>query len=327
MKKLVFIITILLLFLTCEIVVSDNPNPYLDIIAPNKVEPGEIFNATIRMYTGNTGIIVWVLYEFSFNPACLEVLSLNLSSSCQSSYSYNGDFDNTNGKITNPQFFDTSGINANTSIDLLYITFKAKSAGTCFLKFTNFVAHDLSDNNVSFLYYNNSVIVNGTSGGGNGGDSGDDDIDNTTTPPPHNETNITNNIPVAIINCKNIGCVNETFVFDGNESYDINGSIVSYQWQFDDSTVMFGEVVLKNYNSIGRYNITLTVTDNNGSTNTSNSYIIVQDCAPNIIDNTSTNNETNISIDEPGNFLSVNIIILIIGIVVVLFFLVRKFFK
>ncbi|MBI5208135.1 MAG: PKD domain-containing protein [Candidatus Firestonebacteria bacterium] len=52
--------------------------------------------------------------------------------------------------------------------------------------------------------------------------------------------------------------------FDGSLSYDTDGIIVSYQWNFGDGTTGDGVKVNHNYNSTGVYTVTLTVTDNRG---------------------------------------------------------------
>lgn len=54
--------------------------------------------------------------------------------------------------------------------------------------------------------------------------------------------------------------------FDGSASYDADGSIVSYQWNFGDGSTSSGASVQHTYQSAGTYTATLTVTDNFGGT-------------------------------------------------------------
>jgi PKD repeat protein len=54
--------------------------------------------------------------------------------------------------------------------------------------------------------------------------------------------------------------------FDGTESYDLTGTIVSYSWDFGDNTSGDGEVVTHTFLNGGEYTVTLTVTDNEGAT-------------------------------------------------------------
>ena len=62
--------------------------------------------------------------------------------------------------------------------------------------------------------------------------------------------------------------VNETVTFNASASYDPDGSgsIVSYRWDFGDSTNATGMIVNHNYTAFGTYNVTLTVTDDDDLT-------------------------------------------------------------
>jgi PKD repeat protein len=57
-------------------------------------------------------------------------------------------------------------------------------------------------------------------------------------------------------------------IFDASESYDPDGSIVSYYWEFDDNETLTTDqpVINHRYDSYGVYFVTLTVTDNDGLT-------------------------------------------------------------
>ena len=56
--------------------------------------------------------------------------------------------------------------------------------------------------------------------------------------------------------------------FDGSRSYDVDGTIVSYVWNFGDGSTVNGIIVTHNYTALGKYNVTLTVTDNGGAKDT-----------------------------------------------------------
>ena len=57
----------------------------------------------------------------------------------------------------------------------------------------------------------------------------------------------------------------ESYVlFNGSSSYDPNGEIVSYDWDFGDGNTGSGELVYHKYCEVGEYYVTLTVTDNDG---------------------------------------------------------------
>jgi len=57
---------------------------------------------------------------------------------------------------------------------------------------------------------------------------------------------------------------NSSLLFDGSVSFDPDGSIVNYTWNFGDGEHRFGSSVNYRYNSSGEYNVTLTVTDDDG---------------------------------------------------------------
>ncbi len=59
---------------------------------------------------------------------------------------------------------------------------------------------------------------------------------------------------------------NESIVFNANSSYDSDGYITNYTWQFGDGSIAYGKVVNHSYAAYGEYNVSLTVVDNNGAT-------------------------------------------------------------
>lgn len=83
-------------------------------------------------------------------------------------------------------------------------------------------------------------------------------------PPPGN------NVPVASFtySCNDLSCS-----FDGSASSDSDGSIVSYDWSFGGTGVNANHA----FSASGSYNVTLTVTDNEGATNSSSQTVTVDD--------------------------------------------------
>jgi len=69
--------------------------------------------------------------------------------------------------------------------------------------------------------------------------------------------------------------VNQWITFDATSSYDPDGSIVSYSWDFGDGAAATGSRVTKRYSAAGTYTVTLTVTDNRGATNSASQTITV----------------------------------------------------
>ncbi|MCW3984946.1 MAG: PKD domain-containing protein [Candidatus Bathyarchaeota archaeon] len=72
----------------------------------------------------------------------------------------------------------------------------------------------------------------------------------------------------------------ETVTFDASESYDPNGTIVRYLWDFGDGTNETGEVTTHTYANNGNYTVTLIVTDNNGLTDKTSADIKVLNKLP-----------------------------------------------
>jgi len=89
--------------------------------------------------------------------------------------------------------------------------------------------------------------------------------------------NVVNNPPVAQASIDPLlAPVGTVFTFDGSASYDENGTIVSYDWDFGDGTTGYGETTTHVYTSAGTYTVTLTVTDNDGATDTDTAIVTVQ---------------------------------------------------
>lgn len=85
-------------------------------------------------------------------------------------------------------------------------------------------------------------------------------------------TNPTNTPPVAAMSshCSDLSCS-----FDGSASTDSDGSIVTYHWDFGDGNTATGTSANHSYQQAGDYNVTLTVTDDNDATNSTNNVLSV----------------------------------------------------
>jgi PKD repeat protein len=55
-------------------------------------------------------------------------------------------------------------------------------------------------------------------------------------------------------------------LFNGSSSYDLDGEIVSYEWDFGDGIIGAGEITYHKYCEVGTYDVTLTITDDDGLT-------------------------------------------------------------
>jgi PKD repeat protein len=61
-------------------------------------------------------------------------------------------------------------------------------------------------------------------------------------------------------------CTSLDCVFDARASYDPDGNIVSYRWNFGDGNTGSGDTVAHRYAASGSYPVSLTVADNAGAT-------------------------------------------------------------
>ena len=95
-----------------------------------------------------------------------------------------------------------------------------------------------------------------------------------TLPPP-------NSLPVAsFTRTPSSGDAPLNVSFDASGSYDSDGSITSYAWDFGDGGSSLGVTAAHTYNSAGTYIARLTVSDNHGATGTITHSVIVQTPTP-----------------------------------------------
>ncbi len=76
-----------------------------------------------------------------------------------------------------------------------------------------------------------------------------------------------NTPPVAVANGPYSGSVNSSIQFSSSGSHDPDGQIVSYSWDFGDGSSSTQANPVHAYSRAGNYNVTLTVTDNGGASN------------------------------------------------------------
>jgi PKD repeat protein len=88
--------------------------------------------------------------------------------------------------------------------------------------------------------------------------------------------NEVNDAPVANAGLDQSVIVGDVVSFDGSGSYDPDGAILSYEWDFGDGEFGSGESLTHVYISEGTYTVTLTVTDDGGLTSLSQVTVIVE---------------------------------------------------
>jgi len=89
-----------------------------------------------------------------------------------------------------------------------------------------------------------------------------------SNPPP-------NNPPIANAGGLYYGNVSEPIVFNGSSSFDSDGTIVSYYWDFNDGTNSTNVTTIHHYTNVGIYNVTLTVTDDDGATDSNTTTVTI----------------------------------------------------
>lgn len=102
-------------------------------------------------------------------------------------------------------------------------------------------------------------------------------------PPPYESSNLiydkllpTTFAPIAsIVATPSSGEVPLEVIFDGSDSYDKDGSIISYKWDFGDGTTSTRIRTRHIYTSAGEYTVTLSVTDDQGHKGKAQTYITV----------------------------------------------------
>ncbi len=106
-----------------------------------------------------------------------------------------------------------------------------------------------------------------------------------------------NQNPVAVANIsKTQAEVNETITFDGSQSYDNDGNITQFLWNFGDGNTSTQATATHTYSQANTYNYSLTVTDNDGATDQKTGQITVSGASTNYV----TVNPSNGSI-QPGS--------------------------
>lgn len=116
-------------------------------------------------------------------------------------------------------------------------------------------------------------------GGGSSQDTNDNPSDfqmhapsdpqNLYSPP----TSPNNQPPVADAGGPYVASVGAPVQFNGSASHDPDGSVTSYEWSFGDGATDAGVLSSHTYASAGTYSVTLTVTDNSGTTQSSSTTV------------------------------------------------------
>lgn len=89
-----------------------------------------------------------------------------------------------------------------------------------------------------------------------------------------------NQAPIAKVNGPYSGSVNSNISFSSAGSSDPDGSISAYSWNFGDNTSSSSANPSHAYAAAGSYTVSLTVTDNQGATNTASTTVTISNSTP-----------------------------------------------
>jgi len=84
-----------------------------------------------------------------------------------------------------------------------------------------------------------------------------------------------NSLPIADAGGPYSGYTDEIILFDGSKSFDPDGDVLTYNWEFGDNTESAGEKTTHVYDSDGKYKITLIVSDGRGGQKTDVTYAVI----------------------------------------------------
>jgi serine protease len=101
---------------------------------------------------------------------------------------------------------------------------------------------------------------------------GKEDSESTTATADITEVN---DPPVADAGSDQKVVVDEVVTFNGSGSYDLDGTITDYAWEFGDGTYGTGVTTTHTYKTAGEYSVELNVTDDGGSTDTDTAVVTV----------------------------------------------------
>ena len=273
------------------------------------------------------------LYELNWNPEIIELQTVNNTTEWEMKYSGQGGIEP--GKISYVNWWKM-GHNETGVIPILELTYKAIKDGNSELQFSKIngiYSHtfDKEANIYELECINATVTIKDSSNNGNGGNGNNGGNGGHSPPPPPPPP--VNKDPIAIIDQPTEQYVNTTVNFTANQSYDQDGTITTYQWDFGDDQTANGITVNHTYTRPDVYTVLLTVSDNNDATDSTTSHITIleqpiqnntepptnQTDQPENNTEPIPNNQTNITKPDDGLDLTIQIIILVATLVCIIF--------
>jgi len=113
---------------------------------------------------------------------------------------------------------------------------------------------------------------------------------------------VSNTPPVADFNFEPTDPTTSETIYFNSTSTDYDGTIVNWTWDFDDGIFGYGEQVTHQYGDNGAYDVELTVTDDDGATDSDTQEVNVDNIPPVAVDDDAqTPEDTSVVIDVVDN--------------------------
>ena len=137
-----------------------------------------------------------------------------------------------------------------------------------------------ADKNITAHFKKKSTNGGGSNGGGSNGGGSNGGVTSTGGKVENDDSGKStaeNLPPIADLSAGEPypGFVNSEITFNGSLSYDPDEYIISWKWDFGDGSNGEGEMANHSYPTAGTYTVILTVTDNSGATNDSETSVLV----------------------------------------------------
>ncbi|OLE75249.1 hypothetical protein AUG19_06020 [archaeon 13_1_20CM_2_54_9] len=111
--------------------------------------------------------------------------------------------------------------------------------------------------------------------------NGETDVTNNNSPEIIAKLNLNKPPVIVLASSTNSTTVRSSVSFNATASYDPDGTIFSYSWNFGDNTAPeTGAIRTHTYSQAGNYTVTITVTDDNGTTSSAARVVKVSALAP-----------------------------------------------
>jgi hypothetical protein len=246
------IIVILILFISLVLTVNNGSSQQITemgmTVSSDSITVGDDF--TVTVYIDPTEAIGgWLIYFINFSAGLAQANQILPGPEWNVDTFDQGEIENNIGSIKNIQTWKTENY-PNSTHPACEVSFTALESGECFFNITKV---EISNESFELIQVNTiaasiTISEDDNGGGGNGGGGGGSNI------PPIADASAS----------ETSGFIGVNISFDGSLSYDSDGSIIVWNWDFGDGETGTGETIQHRYYNEDVYMVTLTVVDNQG---------------------------------------------------------------